>query len=728
MERVRERSGQERDAAADPLALVLAQLERPPGRRRTAWAYRLSLALVTVFMVALPLVYVAIVAATGWGVVWYVLHEASFLDRVDSVHAWVLVGVGPPVIGGILFFFLLKPLLARRERYAKAHVLTPEEEPEIHGFVARLGDALDAPRPERIEVDLRVNASASFASGLGSVFGGRLALTIGLPLVSTLSLRELTAILAHEFGHFSQGAGLRFYYLTSAVNRWFARVVFGRDQWDVRLKRWSEKGSWMAMIILNFARGCVWLSRRFLFLLMKLGIRASSMMSRQMELDADRNAVRLCGTDAFVRSMELLPQIDAASRWASELNGRMFTQGRLADDFPALVRLGLERLGEDVRRGIVERSMDTTVDMYASHPPTGIRIRRARDMKLDGVVTTDGPASVLFSDFPELCRGLTSEAFRASMASRFDPKLLVASEEIVRAHDGAERAAARTKEFFLDVHMGPRTLDMHSVPGAPEAPGQAFEGLKRARRAALQNVGAARKASEEARACAERRVAAEAARHLLCVGLPVRDESLAHLTSTADADRLIQELRAEKERCRERIKPLATSQHERIQHIVSLLHLDQVRDRLEEREELLDRGKRALRVFVDLRPAADEINRLLRSLAVFHRVGPQLVGVPGEKWNEVFAPLGKELRSHMVEVCAKLKGVEHPLHVSGEERDLARILFPALPRQEEDLASHLRMASQALQELSALMDHAQSELADVCLRAEAAMNLRALRV
>lgn len=51
-------------------------------------------------------------------------------------------------------------------------------------------------------------------------------LTIGLPLVAGLSLQQLAGVLAHEFGHFSQGAGMRLTYIVRSINAWFLRVVY----------------------------------------------------------------------------------------------------------------------------------------------------------------------------------------------------------------------------------------------------------------------------------------------------------------------------------------------------------------------------------------------------------------------------------------------------------------------------------------------------------------------
>ena len=48
-------------------------------------------------------------------------------------------------------------------------------------------------------------------------------LTIGLPLAAGLTIQEFAGVLAHEFGHFAQGAGMKLTYLIRATSAWFAR-------------------------------------------------------------------------------------------------------------------------------------------------------------------------------------------------------------------------------------------------------------------------------------------------------------------------------------------------------------------------------------------------------------------------------------------------------------------------------------------------------------------------
>ncbi len=130
---------------------------------------------------------------------------------------------------------MLKPLFARPGKREKARVLDPEIEPLLFAFVDGVCTSVGAPRPNRIEVDCQVNASAHRDAGPLAVFSNELVLTIGLPLAAGLNMKQFAGVLAHEFGHFSQGAGMRLSFLIRAISFWFARVVYQRDRWDLSL-------------------------------------------------------------------------------------------------------------------------------------------------------------------------------------------------------------------------------------------------------------------------------------------------------------------------------------------------------------------------------------------------------------------------------------------------------------------------------------------------------------
>src|SRR6185436_9462239 len=167
-----------------------------------AGSYRLGLLLVTIAMILVPLLYLLLIAGVAWFLFWHLTTNAWIL-RGSSSMQWRLLGYLTPVlVGGTLLFFMVKPIFARRARRADPVQVLEEEQPVLHALIRETCRQVRAPFPSRVFVDCQVNASASLQGGVLGIFGRDLNLTIGLPLVTGLTVRQLSGVLAHEFGHF----------------------------------------------------------------------------------------------------------------------------------------------------------------------------------------------------------------------------------------------------------------------------------------------------------------------------------------------------------------------------------------------------------------------------------------------------------------------------------------------------------------------------------------------
>ncbi len=138
-------------------------------------------------------------------------------------------------------FFLVKPFFSRFRDEGRRRSLTRKGEPLLFELVDCICEATGAPVPQRIDVDYQVNASAKPERGVWSAASARMVLTIGVPLITSLSATQLTGILAHEFGHFSQRLGMTATLIINNVNLWFTRLVYQRDQFD-HCARQSDPG------------------------------------------------------------------------------------------------------------------------------------------------------------------------------------------------------------------------------------------------------------------------------------------------------------------------------------------------------------------------------------------------------------------------------------------------------------------------------------------------------
>lgn len=383
---------------------------------RLSFVYRLALAAVAVLMILLPVIYVGLIALAAWGVYWHATENLDFaLSGEGRGIILTIFGYGAPLfIGLVLVFFMIKPLFVRREKAAESVTLAPGEEPVLEAFVEKLVRAVGAPMPKAIELDCQVNAAAGFRRGWLSFFGNDLKLIIGLPLVAGTDLQSFGGVLAHEFGHFSQGAGLRLSYIIRSINAWFARVVFERDAWDARLDNAAAgAGDWYLLILINSARGMVWVTRKVLFSLMWVGTAVSSFALRQMEFDADRYEARFAGSDAFGRTCRHLHRLNAGFGETIGLLQHAYRDRRLSSDVPGLARMHAETLPQEQLEAVEEAIAKGKTGLFDSHPCDRERIASAEALATAGIFRSDLPASVLFRDFPALCERVTKHYYVA---------------------------------------------------------------------------------------------------------------------------------------------------------------------------------------------------------------------------------------------------------------------------------------------------------------------------
>src|SRR5258708_35082571 len=174
-----------------------------------------------------------------------------------------------------------------------------------------------------------------------------------------MSLRQFSGVLAHEFGHFSQGAGMRLTYVIRSISFWFVRVVYERDSWDEWLNEQARDSEGGYHLLVQLTRGSVWVTRRILWVLMWIGHLVSCFMLRQMEYDADRHEARFAGSDTFQQTARRLAELSVARRMALGDLGRFLDEGRLADDLPALILANVPQITPEIRQQAVE-PMETT--------------------------------------------------------------------------------------------------------------------------------------------------------------------------------------------------------------------------------------------------------------------------------------------------------------------------------------------------------------------------------
>lgn len=379
----------------------------------TSLFYQLGLCVVSLTMVVLPVLYLAMIALAAYGVCYWATHFAFLLGGRGGYRFQLikLVLYGAPLFAGIVVvFFMVKPLLARRAPSAKPLALNPENEPVLFDFIAKICATIGAPFPKRVDLACHMNASAGFNRGLVSFLGNDLVLTIGLPLVAATNTRQFAGVLAHEFGHFTQGFGMRLTYIIRSVNAWFARVVYERDAWDVALDEWcNESEDGRLMLVANIARLAVWISRLSLMLLMFIGHGIGCFMLRQMEYDADSYEIKLAGSQTFEDTMRRFHVLSDVTETAYKTMRVGWNNNRmLPDNFPAWLMRHDHELKPEKRTQLEDSMGLEPTGFFHTHPSNGDRIRYARRAAEPGVFTLEAPAQCLFENFDVVSRQVTA--------------------------------------------------------------------------------------------------------------------------------------------------------------------------------------------------------------------------------------------------------------------------------------------------------------------------------
>jgi Zn-dependent protease with chaperone function len=400
--------------------------------------YKTGLALVAIAVVILPVIYIALTGLALYGVYYFATHH--FLQIWDwsiggskyVVLLKVVCSVTPLLVGSVIALFMVKPLFARRAARMDSLALDPAVEPRVYGLVHDVCQIVGAPMPRRIELNCELNASAGFDRGLRGFFGNGLVLTLGMPLVAGLTQRELAGVIAHEFGHFRQGAGMRLSYLIRRVNGWFARVVYERDSWDETISDWSgSEEAWVAFMVSCAGFG-VWVSRGVLWLLMMFGHSITALLLRQMEYDADRAEVHVAGSAAFESTTLKLATLGSVfSEIHRDMRRAWEQQLQLPDNLPVLVRYRAERLPRERQAKIENEVGLSKTGVLDTHPSPADRVREARRLADPGLAVSDEPAHALFENFDTVSRLVTLAHYEDDLEVPTSPDFLIPLEQIL---------------------------------------------------------------------------------------------------------------------------------------------------------------------------------------------------------------------------------------------------------------------------------------------------------
>jgi len=254
--------------------------------------------------------------------------------------------------------------------------LTAEDQPELLEMVTSVSQATGEAMPKEVYLIADVNAWVAQRGGILG-FGSRRVMGLGLPLMQILSVTQLRAVLAHEFGHYYGGdtrLGPLVYNMRGAIGRTVYNLA---RQNSILYKPFAWYGSG--------------------------ALRLTQGVSRQQEHAADELAARTVGAKPLADALRIIhsgaiayvPYLQQEVTPLLGLNVRpVFAEGFA--HFLAAPRVE-KAVAEETDREIAEGKSDP----YDSHPPLRERLAELAKLTQGEIPEADAAAA-------SLLRGLDS--------------------------------------------------------------------------------------------------------------------------------------------------------------------------------------------------------------------------------------------------------------------------------------------------------------------------------
>lgn len=410
-------------------------------------------------------VYVGLTGYLGW-IVWSLLSDAF-------TGGDVVMGVLLSIVPALFLFFLVRGLFVVKHSQDPSLIeVTEQEQPELHAFVNRVADDAGAPRPHRVYLSARVNAAVFYdLSFWNLILPSKKNLELGLGLIEVLTLDELKAVVAHEFGHFAQR--------TMAVGRWVyvAHQIAGHliayrggvDRFLTGLSYTDIRIAWIGWIL----RLLLWSIRAVLDTAFRLVLLAHRALTREMELQADLVAVSVSGSDSLVHALHKLNAADdawdRAARFADAEIGKQqpvadlfVLQGRVLEHLRETLDdedFGLApprpRVGGEAHR-VFEEQLAQPPRMWSTHPPSREREDNVKRRYVTSALD-ERSGWILFRDAAEVRRRVTKRFFDVGGPEPVPDPAVPMEQSLARIDE--EFAKPRLNRRYRGAYLGRNSVE-----------------------------------------------------------------------------------------------------------------------------------------------------------------------------------------------------------------------------------------------------------------------------
>lgn len=308
----------------------------------TALGYAYFIGLIILLGAPLPVV----------GALLFVAPEAVWKMLLYTAKLWWVVIPGL----GVYFGFIGSAVrsITARVPDPEGTVIARNDAPQLYDFIERTCDALSAQRPAQILLNDSFNAGVVTMPRIG-IFGRKVYLILGLPVMKALSPEQFEAVLCHEIGHISGKHGVFAKWAYQMREAW-GRLIDSQEVSDHKLGG---------------------LYKRFVEWFFPYFTAYSFVLMREHEKDADRDAAELVGARPLG---EALIALETRSHHLENEFWRGIHEENIKSEKPAdrlfsRMIASLAFINPDYERSSLAKAVKVPTDFNDSHPALADRLR-----------------------------------------------------------------------------------------------------------------------------------------------------------------------------------------------------------------------------------------------------------------------------------------------------------------------------------------------------------------
>ncbi len=428
----------------------------PPSLTQPSKAYAANIGKVMGSIVLFILLYVLLLVASVF-MLYYGVIVGFFIVTLRVNLLTIGAGAGIVALTVMFCWFLIKFIFkTHRNENPQRMEIFAKDYPELFAFIHQVAAEVKAPKPKRVFLSPDVNACVFYDSSFLSLFlPVSKNLEIGLGLVNSLNMSEFKAVLAHEFGHFSQRS-MKLGSYTYTVNRILYNLIYEYDNWDETLVKWAEVGgvfSWFALITFRLVQGVRWILRKAYE---QINLAYMS-LSREMEYHADSIAVSLAGSEAIssaLRRIEFgssayqstMTQLNRLAQEKIQTNNAFVNHkgmiAYLAKEFELQQVEGLPVISDEMLKKYTQSSRVYIKDQWASHPSLAEREAHIFKIPVETPIDQQSPW-LLFGNTESIQQKLTQ---------------LLYSTDLSESEKSEQKQASETQQLIVE-HLEKKQLD-----------------------------------------------------------------------------------------------------------------------------------------------------------------------------------------------------------------------------------------------------------------------------